>query len=197
MNLELLSKLNWVDVLVIIVFLRSIYIGLKRGLIVEFFKLLGVIVAIVVSFHYYSHIADFLNAKSPLPLDLADFVSLLFLSALIIVLFKFIRDGFNVLVKAEVKSFFDKFAGFILSLLRAFSLSSLTLIILFSTNLDYLKSSVNDSSSKNYLMNIAPRIYSSCFESFLVKFFPKEELNTTIFDALEIEQKISKEEEAN
>ncbi len=187
MNFEFLKKINWVDIFVILIFLRTIYIGLKRGLIVEFFKLLGVLVAATISFHFYTRIADFLNSKGPLPLDLADFFSLLVLSSVVILFFKFFRDGFNILIKAEVKPFFDKSAGFILSALRAFALSSLILVIMFFTNIDYLKASVKDSFSQSFLLRLSPRIYSSCFEGLMAKFFPDEQLNTTVFDSLETE----------
>lgn len=185
MNFEFLKKLNWVDIFVILFFLRTLYIGLKRGFVVEFFKLLGVLVAVVVSLHYYTRIGDFLNAKSPLPLDFADFISLLVLASLITLLFKFIRDGFTVLFKTEVKSSINKAGGFLFSSLRAFALGSLILILMFSTTLTYFKDSIRNSFSQGIFLKIAPRIYSTCFENIMVKFFPNEQLNTSIFDSIE------------
>ncbi len=186
---ELINKINWLDVLVFLLFIRTLAIGIKRGLIVEFFKLLGVLTAIVISLHYFSRLGAFLNSKSPLPLEFADFISLLFISFLTILLFKFIRDGITVLVKTEVNPAADKWLGFILSILRSFALSSLVLIIIFSTNVAYLKASVKGSFSQGYILNIAPRFYSGCFESLIAKFFPNEQLNTAIFDLLEPKEK--------
>ncbi|MDP2939899.1 MAG: CvpA family protein [Candidatus Omnitrophota bacterium] len=185
MNFELLKKLNWVDICVFLFIVRTLYIGLKRGLVVEFFKLLGVYLAIVISFHYYARIANFLNSKSPLPLDFADFLSLLVLAGFIILVFKFIREGFTALIKAEAKPVFDKWAGFIFSLLRAFLLSSLVIVILFISNITYVTSSITNSFSQNYFLNLAPRIYSGCFENLIVKLFPSEQLNQSLFDSLE------------
>lgn len=189
MTFELIKKINWVDLLVLFIIIRTLYIGLSRGFIVELFKLLGILVSIVFSFHYYSTIADLLNSKSPLPLDFADFVSLLFLSTIIILVFKFIRDGLLLLIKTEAKPALDKWAGFILSTLRAFMLSSLIVILVFAAGLTYLQDSVRNSYSQSFILNIAPRIYSGCFENLIVKFFPSEQLNTSIFDALEVKNK--------
>ncbi len=186
---EFINKINWLDVVIFLIFLRTLAIGIKRGVIIEFFKLLGLLVSIVISFHYFSRLGNFLNSKSPLPLEFADFVSLIFISSLLILLFKFIRDGITVLVKTEVKPAADKWLGFILSVLRAFVLSSLILIILFCTNIAYIKASVKNSFSQGYILNIAPRLYSGCFESLFVKFFPSEQLNTAIFELLEPKEK--------
>lgn len=185
MNPELINKINWVDIFVIIIFLRTLYIGLRRGLVVEFFKLSGVFCASILSFHYFPHIGNFLNAKTPLPLDLADFIGLLFLSSLIILLFKFIREGFTAFIKTEVKTALDRWLGFIFSGLRAFILSSLILVILFFTNITYLQASIKNSFSQRFILNLAPRLYSSSFENLMVKFLPNEQLNTALFDRLE------------
>lgn len=189
MDFELIKKLNWADLVVLLIIIRTLYIGQSRGFIVEIFKLLGLLTSIVISFHYYSRIADFLNARSPLPLDFADFISLLFLSTIIVLAFKFIRDGVLIFIKTEAKPALDKWAGFALSFLRAYMLSSLVLIVVFLSGLTYFQNSVKDSYSQGFLLNAAPRIYSGCFENLIVKFFPGEQLNTAIFDALESKNK--------
>lgn len=189
MTFELIKKINWVDLFILIVFIRTLYIGLKRGFIVEFFKLLGLLFAVVIAFHYYTRIADFLNSKSPLPIDLADFVSLALLSCAVVLIFKFMRDAFLFLVKAEMNPTLDKWLGFILSAFRSFVLSSFIIVLFISSGITYLQASTRESLSQSYLLNVSPRLYSSCFENLIVKFFPAEQINPTIFDNLEAKDK--------
>ncbi len=52
MLLNIIKQLNWVDIFVLIVLLRTAYISRKAGLPREFFKLLGTVLAIYLSLHF-------------------------------------------------------------------------------------------------------------------------------------------------
>ena len=54
MIVEIIKQFNWVDIFVIILSVRVLYIAVKNGLPVELFKLLGTIAAIYLSLHYYT-----------------------------------------------------------------------------------------------------------------------------------------------
>ncbi len=52
MLMDFLKSLNWVDILMALVFARIIFIGIKTGFMIEFFKFWGVLFSTVISLHY-------------------------------------------------------------------------------------------------------------------------------------------------
>jgi len=193
--LELSGQLNWVDILVLIVFFRLSFISLKQGLGVEFFKLLGTLFALYLSLHYYSYFATFLNGYtgSIIPeipvLELMAFVTLfafgyLFFWSIRIVTFRFMT--------AEVNSEFGKWGGFVCAVLRSFLLSSLILFAFVIPGKAYFKNSVRYSFSGYYFLKVAPATYTFIWESIASKFNSGEKYNSAVKDVYPAEAKQKK-----
>jgi len=60
---DIISYLNWVDLLVIIIVARSVYIGIKRGLFIEIFKFSALVVGIYVAVTQYQAGAALLEER--------------------------------------------------------------------------------------------------------------------------------------
>ena len=101
---QIILRLNWVDIVCVVILARAVYIGLHHGIVIETFKLFGVFSAVVIAMHYFAAMTNFLH----LPEDFGFFVSFVLMVAIIITVFKFIRDGVLVLIKVEAQSVFDK-----------------------------------------------------------------------------------------
>ena len=62
---QILTQLNWIDILVIVTIITASYKGSKAGFSAEIFKLTGLILSIYLSLHYFSQASDLLTQYVP------------------------------------------------------------------------------------------------------------------------------------
>lgn len=192
MLLNIIQQFNWVDIFVIILLLRVCYIAIKNGFPIELFKVSGTILAIYLSFHYYTNLSDIIRQRfigQKLPLEFLDFLCFGLLAVLGYLAVAFFRQLFSRLITMEAVPKLNKWGGFFIGILRGFLLSSLLIFALFISSFKYFKNSVNDSYSGRRLFKIAPATYSKIWFGFVSKFMPGEKFNPTI---TEVEQDLKK-----
>ncbi len=187
---DFVTKINWVDIMIVLFGVRIIYIGIKNGFISELFKLIGVVFAIFITFHYYTQVADFFKDHTGLSENNAGFLSFGLLWAVVTLIFKFIRDGILLIFKIEALSLVDQWGGLLLSILRSALVGSMVLIFLMISNLGYWRSHAGKSFFNPYLIAVSPKIYKATYDGIVSKFFPTEKLNPAGFN-LEVEKKES------
>jgi uncharacterized membrane protein required for colicin V production len=181
--LDLSRQLNWVDILVFVVFLRLCFISVKQGLGVEFFKFLGTFCGLYLSLHYYFLLAKYLNGWSaskglPGPMfELLAYGILFFFGYLLFWSLRYVTFRF---MTAEINMQLSKWGGWAFGLLRAVFLSSLILFALALTKEDYFKNSVRYSFSGNSVSKVAPATYTFIWESIVSKFNFGEEYNSAV-----------------
>jgi uncharacterized membrane protein required for colicin V production len=175
-----LQHLNWIDLLAGSLFARVVYIGIKRGFVVELFKLAGTIVALYITLHYCTVFSKLLHEKLHLQVVLSDILSFGFLWGAITLTAKLVRDTLLMLVHIEPQGILNKWGGLILSIFRGLLLASLTLVYFEVTNVESFQKYIRDSITGKRLVRMAPDMYEGCYDGFIVKFFPKEELNKSI-----------------
>jgi len=183
--LDTFKQFNWLDIFVIILLLRIGYIAIKTGLPLELFKLLGTIVSVYLSLHYYSVWADFLKARPALkniPLELLSFVSFIALVILGHAIFILLRSLFLRFLKLEAVANLNKWGGLLLGIARGILLASLIMFILVISNLGYPKNSVKNSYSGKYLLRVAPATYSTIWNNLASKFMTGEKFNEAIIE---------------
>ena len=90
---HLIKSINWIDVALVFLFIRMIFVGVKNGFISEFFKSLGVVAAVFVSLHYYSFLAAWAAQKTNISWDYWDLVMFAGLWFACAFFFKFFREG--------------------------------------------------------------------------------------------------------
>ena len=158
----MLNQINWIDIVVLIILIRTSYVGLSRGITKDFFSFLAIVVATCLSIHYYEKLAgflaghlDFLNQKTAI---LLSFILLVAGSLLILKIFVFLISR---LIKIEFASFLEKIGGLIIGIVYGFLLSSLLLIILSFSQTDYIQGSLKRSYSAPFIIKIAPRTYDA------------------------------------
>lgn len=158
--MEILTKLNWVDVLIIIIILRISYVAFQDGLSHEVFPLIGTVATTVLALHYYVNISALLShylGMSPNILDILSFIGLLVIIGLI---FKFIRTILDKIIKVTWHPLIEKFGGLIVGIGRAFVVASVILIIISLLPLSYMQWSIKDRSVMGmYILKIGPAIY--------------------------------------
>ena len=165
----IIKTINWVDILVVILLIRTTYIGLSQGFAVEVFKSIGLICASVVSMHNYNRLGEFVNSYSFFSSPTASKAgSFIILTCAVLLVFKLLRIIFQFIAKIEVVSWLERFGGIIIGLCRGVLLSSVILFILTLMPPEYVKRSVDTNSlSGPYLVKITPATYD-----FIIKFLP-------------------------
>jgi len=157
---EAVQRVNWVDVLTVILLLRTCYIGAKTGLSEEIFRIIGVVFALYISMGFYSPIGSRINAGFSLPQELVDGVSFLILILLSMLSLKLVALGVTKVVKLAFADKINQWGGFISGLLRGALLLSLLFTLFGILQVDYLVKSVEERSLTGpYISRIAPYAY--------------------------------------
>ncbi len=157
----IVNHINWVDVLIAILVIRISYVAFQEGFTHEVFPLVGSIVVIVFSLHYYMILGNLISRTLfNIPIQISDFLSFLILALGASLLVKFISALLNKMVKMQWHPLIEKFGGLILGIVRASVVTSLVLTILALMPLPYIQWSIRDKSITGvYFLRIGPSIY--------------------------------------
>ncbi|MDP8265434.1 MAG: CvpA family protein [Candidatus Aceula meridiana] len=180
MALEIIHKLNWVDLVIGIVLVRAIYIGLKRGFVDEVFHLIAVVATIFITFHYYPELSRFLEGRAFFKSAMANTIAYLFLWGIVSLIAKLVRDGIRILFKIETKSLINKTGGLIVALCRAALTCSLVVWFLFITTNEYAGRTANASFSGKRFAQVGSVTYKKIFTGLVEKYFPSEIINQDV-----------------
>ncbi|MDD5427988.1 MAG: CvpA family protein [Candidatus Omnitrophica bacterium] len=159
--MEILTKINWVDIIILIIIVRTSYVSLQDGLSHEILPLIGSVCMLVFSLHYYSKIALFLyNNGLALPMALLELLGFAISAVFIGLLFRFLKMVIDKIIKVSWHPLIEKFGGLAAGIVRGTILASLILIMLMLIPLSYLQWSVRDRSLTGiYFLRIGPSIY--------------------------------------
>lgn len=183
---ETLPKFNWIDVVVISLIFITSYRGFKKGIIVEMFKLLSIVLSIYISIHYFSPASDFLYHYFPVAkLVLWDFISFTLLAVLAYFVVVVLRGIFLRFIKLEASGSFNKWGGLLTGFLRGLLTVSMLFLLFYFSTVGYLKESVQKSSLGSRCALIDVKVYEFIFNNVTSKFFPGEKLNQGIYEVLE------------
>ena len=160
--MDMITKINWVDLLIVIIMLRISYVAFQDGLSHEIFPLFGTAGTAVICLQYYHKIALFIhNNAVTVPTALLDFVTFVVLIVIVGLLFKLLRVVVDKLIKVTWHPAAEKFGGLLCGALRASVVVSMVLIILALMPLPYLQRSIRDRSLMGMqFLRIAPNIHS-------------------------------------
>lgn len=179
----ILTKLNWVDFIVICIIIRILYVAAKNGVVVESFKLLGIIFTTYISLHYYINLSNYIAARFPgfqFPQDLLQFFVFIVLVTISYSIFVFARRLFCNLVKMEAVPMLSKWGGVFLGVGRGFLTAGLIVLLLLISTFPYLNTSVRKSYSGKYLFNTSVASYSAMWNGLMSKFLTNEKYNDSI-----------------
>lgn len=158
--IQFLKNLNWVDILVIILLFRSSYIGLKKGLWIEVFKIFGILTALFFALNFYERLGILISSKAALPENFSKFLIFLAILFSIIFIFKILRNLLQLVVNVEVKENIDSVGGAFLGLFRGAIVCSLVLLALVLLPSRYIKEGVEKKSLiASHLIDKAPKIH--------------------------------------
>jgi len=182
------AQSNFVDIIIIILSLRICYIAAQMGLVIEFFKLSGVLFSTYIALHYYTSLSDTLQRfffSKEVPLEFIDFLVFLILTTAAYLGSIVLRSIFYRFMKLEAVPTINRIGGIVVGIVRAYFLIGLFIFILSISSVNYLSSSVKYSYLGSRAFSISPKAYHRIFNSIVSKFSTKEKLNPTIDEVTE------------
>ena len=182
---HLIKSINWIDVALLFLLMRMIFVGVKNGFISEFFKLLGVITAVFVSLHYYSHFAAVAAKKTNFSWQYWDFLIFAALWFAVAFVFKFMRMGALVLFKAETThQGFDQYASGAVAVGRGILVCSLTIFLILLTHNGPLSRTTLHSYGYKIAGRAAVSTYSFLYNNVVAKLFAGQQYNAAAAQVL-------------
>ncbi len=182
---HLIKSINWVDAALVFLFIRMIFVGVKNGFICEFFKFLGIVVAVFVSLHFYSFLAAWMAVKTDLPWDYWDLAVFAGLWFAVTFFFKLFRDGILLLFKVEANhQGFDKYAAGIVAVARGILVCSLTIFLILLAHNGPVTRLTLHSYSYKITGRAAVSTYSFLYNNLVDKLFAGEHYNAAVAQVL-------------
>jgi len=184
MDISTFQHFNYLDILILIILFRICYIAVKTGLVIESFKLLGVLFAIYIASHYYTALSDIVQSRyippKTIPLEFVDFITFIILALLGYLTFVLLRSAFYRFIKMEAVPKLNKYGGLILGLARVYFTIGLFIYVLMISSVSYLSNSVKYSYLGSRVTSVSPQTYNWIWESIFSKFSPHEKSNSIV-----------------
>lgn len=161
--MDILARLNWVDVIVIIVMIRVSYVAFHDGLSHEIFPFIGVICTLVLALHYYNSIGIYLSQNVMfMNRTVGSFIGFLGLFVIVGTIFRFLGKAVALILRVSWHPAIEKFGGLVIGVMKASVVVSTILIMLALLPLPYIQWSIRDRSVTGmYFLRIGPRIYAT------------------------------------
>ncbi len=162
--------MNWFDIFIVIVLLRTSYIGFKNGLSTEIYKTGSLVFSGSAAFYFYKKLISFISQYTVIGIsdNILNIISFLIILIICLLLFKFIFVLIQKITQVSFAKKFNTMIGMVFGLFRGIFISCIIFIILNWSSVDYIKDSIREKSfSGKYIV-----IVNSHFKDIFVKFFP-------------------------
>lgn len=171
---DYLFNINWIDILIIILLVRTSYVGFTKGFSYEFLTLLALLCSVMLSIHSYSFVASYLTQSINLPIGFSNFISFVILALGSYFILSFLKNFLHKFINLEMFPKFERIGGIILGFARGAVIASLVLLSMMLIPNKYLRDSIMvNSMTSNVFIKVAP----TCYE-YVVNWLPKYKLVT-------------------
>lgn len=182
--MEILKAINWLDVVVLFLLIRCVFLGIRSGLTIELYRFIGTVLSLAIAIHWYSQVGDILIANLGLPAWLSDFLSFITITLLIRSIFKY---GLALLIKLLNMQFvspLERPGGGAAGLARGIFATGVLVLALSFFPSDFIKESLYDKSfSGAFLVEAMQRTYKS-----LTFWLPGEKTAPSIFTKVPVQE---------
>ena len=160
-----ISRINWVDVLAVILLVRMGYIGFRLGLGAELLKLAGLTSGFLTGFRYYQQAGDGLAQRMFLSTEWA---SVLALGAMVIAVYFLVTRSARLLEKVVQVNFEKKLSqigGLLAGVVRGVLVSSVVLVACQQLPAPTMQESIQKHSLSGPMVSrVAPAVYDQLRE---------------------------------
>ncbi len=177
-----LIKFNWVDVLFVTLLIRACYIGFRNGLLSEFLRFLGLLIAFLLSVNNYTLISSFLSSHTKWAGEELGIISFLFIFLSVLLVFKIAASVIGVFLDRNMISGLSKLTGLGIGFGRGILLISLIYVSFVNSPFEYISRSARDRSLASlYISNVASTAYRIG-----MNFYPGKKIDTSIARLLQV-----------
>lgn len=184
----MLTRLNFLDFIILIVLFRICYVAAKTGLAVEIFKVLGVIFSTYFGLHYYTVLSDFIHKRflpDSVPLEFIDFIVLVLLITAGYLCFVLLRGLLCRFIQLDAVPKINQIGGLILGVGRSFLVVGLLAFTLSISTVGYFSNAVKSSYLGSQAFSISPATYGWLWNNIFSKFSGQEKFNSTVTETME------------
>ncbi len=186
---EMVTYFNWVDIFILLIFLICIFKGTRNPLVVEIFNVLGMLICVYMSYHYFSALSDSLSKRvrflDVATLDFLSFISIAILSYVTVVL---LRKTVCHLFKIEAVSMLDRWGGLPLGFVRGLFVASIVLFVFYLPFINYFQQSARKSYLGSRLVWANVRVYEFLYNGIVTKFYAKEDFNKNVYEVVKFSE---------
>ena len=150
---------NLIDILMVVIVVLSIFLSLKRHYITGAINLIGIVFATFLTAHYYVRFGYLLNDKFYVPEKFAFRLSFIVIACLILVVFRLVQEGWQVLVKIEKSNAFEKLVGFVVAVFKTYFICGLIFLGLLIVGTNSIYKNAKTSVSARIFLNTSVDIY--------------------------------------
>lgn len=146
---EFFSRINWIDIVIITLLIRSSYVGYRRGIWGELTSLIGIYAALVISLQIYQPVGKFVMNFIPHQDKLYEMYFLTFVAVVIITGFLFAVIGTSILTKLlrlHLYKIVVQVGGVLLGVINGAMLSALVITALDIAPVQYFEDSIHQGS---------------------------------------------------
>ena len=154
------NRINWVDVLAVILLVRMGYIGFRLGLGAELLKLAGLTAGFVAGFRYYQQVGDWLAQRTFLSVEWGSVAALVLIVVVAYLLVSRASRLVEKLVQVNFEKKVNQFGGLLAGLGRGLLVSSVVLVACQQLPSPTMQESIREHSlSGSVVSKIAPAVY--------------------------------------
>ena len=152
---------NWVDLLIVLIVVRGIYIGIKTGLSYEFYRFLALILGYYSALVFHSDGARFIMSHTLIKEKWAHLVAFIGIATIVFLVVIIVLKVLHKIMRIEFAPGINGIGGGIIGGLRSFFIVSLVLLAIFFVPCRYIKKQIyDDSYLGNYAIKYTPRVFS-------------------------------------
>jgi len=159
MGRDLLGFLNWIDAIVLIIIIRTAFVGFRRGAVSELLITIGFFILCIISIQYYSQVGQFISYYIQIPLKYSRILSYFVIIGGGFVLIWLASRAITILVDFKGLSIANKSIGIIFGTIKGFVVCNIFLFLLLMMDIDYLSYLIEASYSGSFIVSITPKVH--------------------------------------
>lgn len=176
--MEIFKYINWLDIIVLVIVVRSVFLGAKHSLTTELFNFFGTAISLILAVQWYSKISDVLILNFSLPIWFSNMLCFVIIVEIIGLIFKYTLVALLKVLNIQLIPQLEKIGSSIIGLGRGVIVAGILVLILSFIPNGYMKESIHEKSfSGNFLINVTERTYTS-----LMFWIPEKEREFNIFN---------------
>jgi len=153
--------MNWFDGFVLIILFRTGYVGFRRGLSMELFRFLGLVVSGFAALYYYKSFGNIISLNTGVSGAIAEAVAFLVILICGILISRLIGSATRKIMQLAFAANIDAAGGLVCGLLKGIIIASFTVVLLQQVPSDYINDSIElRSFSGRYLSEISTQVYN-------------------------------------